>query len=297
MTQFIRTIKAYNEESELNILRNSGTLVFKVSLDFNSPQSAVKFRQNLPDIEDIYWHFNSDDRMRLSLYSSSSFDELVEEYKNSYKKEQKISPLETHLEFRVYKDFGGEDKEKDYSNVDKKFKDEITNIFKHYTPNVKVTLIPPSMKTFDYKDQDFIDMRDRIDTLFETLNAEEIRRYDFVIVGKDKAEAKAIQQQYLSYMSEYGRFGRYETPQRKFDKNVHEYTSKYFLKEMDWYKPYDLTYIKTVSESLDNGIYCLSVRARKYFRDWDNNAKTLIPIFDAKASQLSGKIVIAKKIK
>ena len=296
MTQFIRTIKAYNEESELNILRNSGTLVFKVSLDFNSPQSAVKFRQNLPDIEDVNWHFNSDDRIRLSLYSSSSFDELVEEYKNSYMKEQKISPLETHLEFRVYKDFGG-DKEKDYSNVDKKFKDEITNIFKHYTPNVRVALIPPSMKTFDYKDQDFIDMRDRIDTLFETLNAEEIRRYDFVIVGKDKAEAKAIQQQYLSYMSEYGRFGRYETPQRKFDKNVHEYTSKYFLKEMDWYKPNDLTYIKTVSESLDNGIYCLSVRARKYFRDWDNNAKTLIPIFDAKASQLSGKIVIAKKIK
>lgn len=270
--KFIRVIKAYYERSEINPNRNDGTLVFKVELDFSSSESAIKFRQNLPDGDDNHIHINYDDERLLKLYKNIEM--------SRYYHSDKIDLNTTHLEFKVYKHFGGNDFEKDYSNEVEKTRKQIIDLFHNYTPNVKVTLIPPELKRYDYKDKPFIEMQDRVDTLFESLSTAEIRNYDFVIVGKDKAEAESIRKYYIQN-SRYGA-------------TKWQYRTKDDLSDYDK-KEGDMTYIKTVSQELDNGIYCLTVRARNYFKSWKGEQTTLIPIYDAKASQLGGKVVIAKK--
>lgn len=299
--KFIRVLKADNKESYVDVNRNSGTLVFNVAMDFDSSRSAVKFRQNLPKNDDSKIKMEYDEKNRIGLYKSDSYEKLMEQEANNwhYFHDKELPPSATHIEFQVYKTFGDftyNDK-KDYTNEVEKTRKEILDMFQGYTPNVKVTLVPPSLKTYDYKDRDYLKMQDRVDSLFETLSTDEVRKYDFIIVGKDKAEAEAIRKQYLSHMEEYGRWGKYEQPVRKWDENVNQYETKEDVRDKSWYKPTDMAYIKTVSDKLDNGIYCLSAKAKKYFRDWKGEQFTLIPIYDAKASQLGGKVVIAKKLK
>ena len=283
--KFIRVLKAYNEETELYPNSNKATLVFNVTLDFDNPIAAIKFRQHLPKDESQKIHINYDDEKKLRLYSSENPEELLQQDERAFRyrnMDYVLLPNTTHLEFRVYKDIGDftTNTGKDYTGELEKTRNEIYDLFSHYTQNVNVTLIPPKMKTYDYKNKDFMQMQDRVDSLFEGLSASEIRNYDFVIVGKDKAEAEAIKQYYI----QNSRYGATKWQYRKKD-DLTDYDKK----------EGDMTYIKTVSQELDNGIYCLTVRARKYFKDWQGNQETLIPVYDAKASQLGGKVVIAKK--
>ena len=287
--KFIRVLKAYNEETELYPGSNKATLVFNVTLDFNNPITAIQFRQHLPKDESQKIHINYDDEKKLRLYSSENPEELLQQDERTFKyhnMDYVLPPNATHLEFRVYKDIGNMDflkkDDKDYSGELEKTRKEIIDLFSNYTPNVKATLIPPKMKTYDYKNKDYMEMRDRVDSLFEGLSTAEIRDYDFVIVGKDKAEAKAIEKFYIDN-------SRYST-------HKWQYTKKDKIRNYDYEnKRGDMAYIKTTSDELDNGIYCLTVRARNYFKSWKGEQITLIPIYDAKASQLGGKVVIAKK--
>lgn len=287
--KFIRVLKAYNEETELYPNSNKATLVFNVTLDFNNPITAIQFRQHLPKDESQKIHINYDDEKKLRLYSSENPEELLQQDERTFKyhnMDYVLPPNATHLEFRVYKDIGNMDflkkDDKDYSGELEKTRKEIIDLFSNYTPNVKATLIPPQMKSFDYKNKDYMEMRDRVDSLFEGLSTAEIRDYDFVIVGKDKTEAKAIEKFYIDN-------SRYST-------HKWQYTKKDKIRNDDYEnKRGDMAYIKTTSDELDNGIYCLTVRARNYFKSWKGEQITLIPIYDAKASQLGGKVVIAKK--
>lgn len=282
--KFIKIIKA-EEKSPVSKIRqdregnNIIDLWFNVQIIFSSEQRAIYFRKNL--IRDsrleIYY---SDSRTKLVLPSYYTDSESDGWYMNDkYPSYQTIFRFDAsvHDYAKPSKDIS-----QNYFKLISFEKEELIKVLKSYDKNadIKVEVIPPQLKSYDYKDEDFMQMQDRVDSLFEGLSTSEIRNYDFVIVGKDKAEAESIKNYYIQ--------------NSRYNITKWQYRKKDDLTDYDK-KEGDMTYIKTVSQELDNGIYCLTVRARKYFKDWQGNQETLIPVYDAKASQLSGKVVIAKK--
>ena len=286
--KFIKIIKA-EEKSPVSKIRqdregnNIINLWFSVQIIFSSEQRAIYFRRHLSKDSRLEIYY-SDSGAKLDLPSYYTDDELKERMdgwygSDKYPLHQTIFRFDAsvHDYARPSKDIS-----QDYFKLVSFEKEELIKILKSYDNNadIKVEVIPPQLKSYDYKDKDFMQMEDRVDSLFEGLSTSEIRNYDFIIVGKDKAEAESIKNYYIQ--------------NSRYNITKWQYRKKDDLTDYDK-KEGDMTYIKTVSQELDNGIYCLTVRARKYFKDWQGNQETLIPVYDAKASQLSGKVVIAKK--
>ena len=286
MKQWTRIIAGWSDKTYIKDDR--AELVYKIILDFSSEEQAINFRLNFKDGWD-------DDRSRDNSVSFTAYPR--DTYKNItltkfelndirngdiYWLRNKLPLNTTHFEFNVsvskyYKN------DNDNNGLEQDVKQQLKSMFeKDFNAQVQVEFIPPKMK--DLKDETKLsdDILNRKDTLFEGLSTNELKHYDFIIVGRTQEEVDKLNSIYVkeSRYSEH-----FWTTRLKEDIKKDDYDNKRG----------DMAYLKTKSDTLDSGIYCFTTRARNYFSYYKDNM--LLPVFlDAKASQLGGKVVVAKKI-
>ncbi len=276
-------------KDETHIHNSGAELVYNIILDFASEQQALNFRLTFRDKNSYYYHSNDNPYDTKFEIISDKYSEQIEltnwelkDMKQGKNYFNKLPLNTTHFEFQITVNISY-DPDVDNNGLEQQIKQQIKEeLEQKHNAKVQIQFIPPKMK--DLKDNTGLadEILDRRDTLFEGLSTNELKHYDFIIVGRTQEEVDKLNSIYVkdSRYSEH-----FWTTRVKEDIKKDDYDNKRG----------DMSYLKTKSDTLDSGIYCFTTRARNYFSYYKD--KMLLPVFlDAKASQLGGKVVVAKKI-
>lgn len=291
MKQWTRIIANWRDETFINDTR--ANFVYNVILDFTSEQQALNFRETFKDKDSYYYHtndnpynikfkiLNEDYDDKIKLYKDD-IEKMRGEYSNSWLYKNKLPLNTTHFEFQISVEVEYKF-EQDNNGLEQQIKQLLKQDFEQkHNAKVQIQFIPPKMNDLKDYQQPSYKILDKKDTLFEGLSASELKHYDFIIVGRTQEEVDKLTSIYIN--------------QNRYSTHFWNTKIKEDIKKDDYYnKRNDMSYLKTKSDILDSGIYCFTTRARNYFSYYKD--KMLLPVFlDAKASQLGGKVVVAKKI-
>lgn len=278
-------------KDETHIHNGGAELVYNIILDFASEEQALNFRLTFRDKNSYYYHSNDnpyDTKFEIISDKYSRQIELTDwelkDLKQGKNYFNKLPLNTTHFEFQITVNISY-DPDVDNNGLEQKIKQQIKEeLEQKHNAQVQIQFVPPKMHDLkDYKELPY-KILDKKDTLFEGLSTNELKHYDFVIVGRDQQEVDKLDKIYIRYLND-----------RTYSAGAISYKTKEDIKKDDFYnKNGDMAYLKTKSDTLDSGIYCFTARARNYFSFYKD--KMLLPVFlDAKASQLGGKVVVAKK--